>query len=232
MHITVEEEHYDLLPHDLCIIAPGRVHYVQLEGDAVGMGFRYCFSSSGREEGEDAALFARAFSGARDAIVLRNCDVLEKYVIHASENLKNDGAPYITSSLLFLVLYDLADRILQNEHQASHAECDRSDVALSEEIENYINSNYNRKMTLSDLAEHINLCPRQTERMIKKLFGMTYGALLSQKRLAVARLLLRTTSQPLDEIALSCGFYDLSHFSKAYKERYEQYPKAEKEQEE
>jgi AraC-like DNA-binding protein len=32
----------------------------------------------------------------------------------------------------------------------------------------------------------------------------------------------------LTEIALSCGFYDLSHFSKAYKERYEQYPKAKK----
>ena len=216
MHITVEEEHYDLLPHDLCIIAPGRVHYVQMESDAVGMGFRFCFSSSGREKGEDAALFASAFSNTRDEFVVRNCDVLEKYVIHASENMKNGGSSFITSSLLFLTLYDLVDRIIQKEDPVDGTDCDSSDIALSERIENYINSNYNRKMTLFDLAEHINFCTRQTERMIKKLFGMTYGELLSQKRLAVARLLLRTTDRSLDEIAAACGFEDKSYFCRRF----------------
>jgi len=69
-------------------------------------------------------------------------------------------------------------------------------------------------------------------RIFKQNLGISPQRAILNFRLEKASMLVERGGIPLTEIALSCGFYDLSHFSKAYKERYEQYPKAEKEQEE
>lgn len=217
MQITVEDQKLTLLPHDLCLIAPGCVHDVRLDEGASSMGFRFRFSHGGRESGEEYMLLEAAFGQMENSFILRNSSLLDKYILHASENLKSSGSTLITSSLLFLAIYDLASCIMGQERADENGEDAFLNIALSEEIETYINAHYNQPITLSEIAAHINLGVRQTERTIKSLFGMTYGELLSQKRLAAAKLLLRTTSASIGEIAAACGYVEESYFCRRFK---------------
>ena len=214
--VTVEEEVYELTSGDLCVIPKGHSHYLTLPPGGCTMGFRFRFSCVGKEPSEEYENFTRAFSAPDRAIVVRNSGLLKKYVSHASENLKNSGSPLISAGLLFLSLCDLADSILGNEYSDVEAETRHQSVALSEKIEQYLNFHYNQKPSIIELAAELNLGVRQTERTVKKLFGQTYGELLSQKRICVAKLLLRSTDRTLDSIAEACGFEDKTYFCRRF----------------
>ncbi len=94
-------------------------------------------------------------------------------------------------------------------------------------IEQFIDSNIER----SDLgpgvvARHFGLSVRQLYRLTAAT-GCTPGALIWSRRLARARQLLveeRSDSGVLD-IALSCGFKDGAHFSRAYRRAFGQSPR-------
>ena len=216
MRVMIEDDVFVLEPRDLCILPPGRVHYVALDGDACSMGFRFRFLWNCKNGGEEEDWMLRAFSELDGPRILRRSEVLERYISHASQNMKEDGSPFVTASLLFLSLHDLASDLFGSSDHVWEEGAHAADVAIAEEIETYVNSNYHRSISLSDIAAHLRLGCRQTERKIKKLFDMTWGELLCQKRLAVAKFLLRTTSKKLDEIAAECGFEDKSYFCRRF----------------
>ncbi len=218
MQVTVEDQSFTLSQGDLCVIAPGTVHYVTLPEGAGSMGFRFRFFCTGRAENEEQSLFTHAFGSLKNVFIIHQNSIIEKYIRLASENMKHTGTEFIASTLLFLALYETVSVISGEERGGYVDEIESVDIALSENIENYINQNYNRRIMLSDLAEHMNLGVRQTERIIKRLFGLTFGNLLLQKRLAVAKLLLRTTEKSLEEIAQACGFDDKSYFCRRFRE--------------
>lgn len=215
IHVTVEDKSYELGPCDLAVIAPGVSHYVALDEGACSMGFKFRFSYYGKDSCEEQTLFSRAFCSGDEAIIRRGSELLEKYVSHASENIKNSGSPTISAGLLFLSLCELADGVLGNEYENSATE-NRHNIALCENIEHFVNTHYNKKTSLCELAAHINLGNRQTERIVKKLFGMTWCELICQKRISAAKLLLRTTRQSLDKISDACGFEDKSYFCRRF----------------
>lgn len=214
--VMIEDDTFVLEPHDLCILPPGTVHYVSLDGDACSMGFRFRLLWNGRNGCGEEDWLLRAFSELDGSRILRQSEVLERYLSHASQNMKENGSPFVTASLLFLSLHDLAGDLWGNSEHAWEEGEHAADVAIAEEIETYVNSNYHRKISLSDIAAHLNLGCRQTERRVKQLFDMTWGELLCRKRLAVAGFLLRTTAKGLDEIAADCGFEDKSYFCRRF----------------
>jgi AraC-like DNA-binding protein len=81
-------------------------------------------------------------------------------------------------------------------------------------------------VSMDELASHANLSPRQWRRVCLERTGLTPKFLArvlrfrhAQNRLAV-RLAARrlTTSQPLAELALDCGYYDQAHFIREFRE--------------
>jgi AraC-like DNA-binding protein len=53
-------------------------------------------------------------------------------------------------------------------------------------------------------------------RAFRREVGVTPHAYLTHRRIAAAKLFL-AGAEPLSEVALACGFYDQSHFSRAFK---------------
>lgn len=92
----------------------------------------------------------------------------------------------------------------------------------------YMEKNYSDELTVEAMAEHLNVSRSYLYRIFKQNLGISPRRAILNFRLDKASLLVERGGIPLTEIALSCGFYDLSHFSKAYKERYKQYPKSKK----
>ena len=69
----------------------------------------------------------------------------------------------------------------------------------------------------SSLVLRAGLPPVRFARLIKRIFRVTPSQLITQTRLAAASRLLQETTQSVADIALACGFYDHSAFTRAFR---------------
>jgi PAS domain S-box-containing protein len=69
----------------------------------------------------------------------------------------------------------------------------------------------------AQLARHAGLSPVRFARLIKRIFRLTPSQLITQTRLAAAAQLLVETDRSVAEVALACGFYDHSAFTRAFR---------------
>ena len=78
------------------------------------------------------------------------------------------------------------------------------------------------------LARVAGVSVRQLERLFKTYLGRTLGHHYLDLRLKRARLMLRQTSQSVLKVAVACGFVSASHFSRAYRRKFGQPPRADR----
>jgi len=71
-------------------------------------------------------------------------------------------------------------------------------------------------MTVEGLAERAGLPLRQFERLMRRTFGLPTKQYITQVRVAAATELLRAGILPLADVAVRCGWYDQSAFSKQF----------------
>ncbi|WP_447556061.1 helix-turn-helix domain-containing protein [Vreelandella sp. EE22] len=84
------------------------------------------------------------------------------------------------------------------------------------------------KLQLSpqQLGAQLGFTRRTLERKLKREVGASPGQLVALARLQRARHALIETTQPLSDIALSCGYYDQAHFTHAFRALALETPKA------
>ncbi|SHI28952.1 GlxA family transcriptional regulator [Pollutimonas bauzanensis] len=71
--------------------------------------------------------------------------------------------------------------------------------------------------SVSSIAAHVGVSPRQLERIFKAALNTTPAALHRVMRLQYGKWLVTNTRDSITEIALSCGFSDSSHFAREFK---------------
>jgi AraC-like DNA-binding protein len=81
---------------------------------------------------------------------------------------------------------------------------------------NHLETNLEDPITPAALAKLAGLPPHRFARLIKRFFGLTPSQFIAKARITAASRLLRETSKSIAEIALSCGFYDHSAFTRAF----------------
>ena len=81
-------------------------------------------------------------------------------------------------------------------------------------------ANLAEPLKLADMSPATGLSRRQMERLFRREMGRTPARYYLELRLERAHLLLLTSSLPVIEIAVACGFSTASHFSRTYRERY------------
>lgn len=84
----------------------------------------------------------------------------------------------------------------------------------------YINSHYAERITLDDLSRSISINKFYLQKLFKRCIGLSPNEYLIHTRLTRAKLLLRTTSCPISQIALDVGVNNIGHFISLFK-RYE-----------
>lgn len=82
---------------------------------------------------------------------------------------------------------------------------------------NDLEANLTEPTTPAALAERAGLPPHRLARMMKRYFGLTPSQFIAKARITAASQLLRETDNSVADIALSCGFYDHSAFSRAFR---------------
>ena len=81
----------------------------------------------------------------------------------------------------------------------------------------YLEAHCDERLSPSSLARLANLSPVRFARLIKRIFRLTPNQLIVQTRLAAAARLLTETDRSIADIAVSCGFYDHSAMTRAFR---------------
>jgi AraC family transcriptional regulator len=93
-------------------------------------------------------------------------------------------------------------------------------------IVGYIESNLGCSIQARDLAAQVNLSTSHFFRGFKASVGLTPFEYVSQRRVELALKLMRTTSEPLSQIAVQCGLCDQSHLCRLFRRLIGQTPDA------
>ncbi len=218
-HIMIEDADVVLNEGDVCVIPPDTVHYVYKSDDSSKTGFRFTFSPLSKHSDELYKLFEKSFGSVTDYFIIKNHNIYQKYLSIACELATNSVQDFIIAEMLFLSLYEIATIMGGANEINDHSE-NHSLINLSEQIEEFISSNYQRKLYLEELADYLHLSKRQTERIIKKVFNTSFNELLNKKRLTIAKFMLKNTLLTVDEISEQLGFADKSYFYRKFKEAF------------
>lgn len=81
----------------------------------------------------------------------------------------------------------------------------------------HLEANYADPLTPAVLADIAELPAARFARLTKRIYGISPLQLISKTRIAAASRLLRETDRHVAEIALECGFYDHSAFTRAFR---------------
>lgn len=110
--------------------------------------------------------------------------------------------------------------ILENVYNTSVSNTSKSDYLISN-IMNYIEEHYgDPNLSLSEIAEILNVNSNYLSQIIKKKTGLRFIDLLLKKRMEKAKQLLLDTNLPIKAVAASVGYNQISYFRQIFKNYY------------
>lgn len=127
--------------------------------------------------------------------------------------LEENGDALHFESRLISIFSRLAER---HSEIVSHCPEQKSGQGRIDHARQYLEANYNRNLSLTELAELSAFSASHFLRAFKDAVGLTPHAYLTQLRIEFATCLLRAGT-PLAEVACLAGFTDQSHFTKKFK---------------
>jgi transcriptional regulator GlxA family with amidase domain len=75
------------------------------------------------------------------------------------------------------------------------------------------------KLTVERLAAMLAISPRNLGRRFRAVMNMPPGRYIKDARVDLAEWLMTNTARTITEVAMDCGFSDVSHFARAYRHR-------------
>jgi AraC-like DNA-binding protein len=85
------------------------------------------------------------------------------------------------------------------------------------EVYEFVQENYNRKISLTEISNLINMTPVSFNRFIKKRTGKTFIDYVNNTRLSFATKLLIETDLNIGEIGFKSGFNNIANFNRIFK---------------
>jgi len=85
------------------------------------------------------------------------------------------------------------------------------------EVINYIRTNLNKKLAVSDLAKHCFLSEDHFGRLFKKEMSCLPNDYVQRKKIEAAQIMLAVDNRSIKDIAYSLAFENLSYFNRVFK---------------
>lgn len=132
------------------------------------------------------------------------------YDFAASENAVRDMRIYEKlTSLLTLLLEES-----KNPAEDTHASSLKRELY---HIKDYLDSHYQEKISLDQLAEMFYINKFYMTRIFREQFGTTINSYLLNVRITHAKELLRFSDLPIEKIAHLCGMSDANYFARMFR---------------
>ncbi len=214
-----------LLPGDGALIVPGLVH----RSHCIERGVR--LTARAGINGPDSAAFTRALSAQANGQLLKFDGRPQEGTITEMFRTLLDEAPNpwryeIAGSLIRVWLGTVLSAELDlseyaPESTSAGVEAGKRGNALCERASAFIYANFQRPLSIEEIADHTGITPRHLNRLFKKYIGISAGHLLRDVRLTDAFRILSETPKPsVKEVAYRTGFSSPSYFTQCFKHQY------------
>ena len=150
-----------------------------------------------------------------------NCDIMfyvkqcqyeyENRCIHKNERLK---------SIDLIITNKIIRELLQQKNDFEPI----SKILQIEKVEQFINENFGHKLSISKLANLVDMSSSNFIRIFKKEIGIAPIEYVLKVRIEKSKKYLKESNKNITEIALCCGFNSASHFSSCFKKHVGQAP--------
>ena len=149
---------------------------------------------------------------------------LEKLIACSEEYAGKGRIDTVKLRALFtLVISDMLEKLEHGIEFKDSAISENETTELNEEterrffIEDFVYENFKDDIKLCDLAEHLHLSVRQTNRFLKERMGTSFTELLKTQRIAHSKKLLSEGKMNLSDICFEVGYKSYNGFSAAFK---------------
>ena len=203
-HFHIEKEDYGIEKNDLYLINPYTPHgeYVEKE-----QGFSYYILGMSNFSIPTAVHPEKPRNLPRDNKIALILDYIFKEQTNAAE-----GYTDITNKLFAILLIEI-----QRLYKAKIKSSKSSQENIAARIKNYIDVNYLGDCSSKTIAAFFNKKLNTIEIKFKKQFGISMQQYILQLRIETAKRHLQTNNMTIQDLAINCGFYNSSYFSKYFK---------------
>lgn len=225
-YIETESRRFTMKKWEGYLIAPGLIHTCLLqEKAAVKSSFWFRFERIKKETERDVySLFVKAFNNI-DGI--KKINHAKKYI----DGLKQIISEFYSQNLLAtdkiksgfaLLMMQLVEELLPESKQDMDARQYNGTMASEERnlrrimIEEYINRNYNKNISLEHLANVLHLSKKQASRVFLSEFGTNFKTYITKFRINISMHFLRQTDLPVVKISSLVGYKSYTGFYKAF----------------
>ncbi|MFI0428277.1 helix-turn-helix domain-containing protein [Mariniflexile sp. HMF6888] len=133
-----------------------------------------------------------------------------------SQVSKLDSMDYFLE--IISILHDLANS--RNQRLLSSYTTNRDSFENSDKIKRiyeYVQENYDKKITLAEASELVNMSQVSFNRFMKKRTGKTFVDYVNDVRIGYAAIRLIEKDVSISEIAFNCGFNNIANFNRVFK---------------
>lgn len=213
-------------PNDIVIIKPMQYHKLIVKSESGCEFIVLYFTFENRINGEHAQIPAEDFlnfvsnKGESPYISLKVSPKNEIVVLLnriLKERKSSEPGSEFLNYLLIMELFVLLSRALKMEWENS---VKLKSSKLKELIDisiNYIHNNFERDISLGDIAKYVFLSPSYFTRAFKEQTGMSPISYLLKIRIERAKEMLVDTGLKISDIALSVGFSNQQRFNEMFK---------------
>lgn len=140
--------------------------------------------------------------------------LLQNHMLYFFENARKSPIHLVGQLYLFL------DELIEySSGRQEMEEKKQQDFYINEAVV-YIQQNFNRELTVDEVAGFCKLNRNYFSRKFKKVMGCSPQEFIIRQRLTNAADLMSLTNLPIKTIAAQCGYPNQFHFSQAFKKFY------------
>lgn len=207
----VGERKYQLSKGQGFLIEPETLTFYQADGDDPWTYLWIGFGGSG------ASRFVKD-TGLNSSQLVFQCDYGEELKEIVFSMLKHTQST--TANLYFLQsrLYEFFSVLTRDMLIDTYMDTSKENIYIQEAID-FIRNNYSRGLSVTDIAEHLNVNRSYLYTMFKNVLDLSPKEFLVKFQISRAKEQLTLTDFSIEYIAASCGYKNTLVFTKAFKKQ-------------
>ena len=233
--IGVDSELYSAQKGDLLLFRSNCIHTIKHLGDEISEYFVLKINPTllfqifaGKDNSGFVIPFIYKSAGDISFFPAKNIsqETREIFETMIEEHKKSDRFFYASErALTARLLISLLRTVISPKSSVEDGDISEKSVSLIHESVKYINENYASDITPDDCAASIHLSYSYFAKLFRAVMGKTFKEYLTGVRLAKAHNILISTALPITDVAISCGYSNLSYFISEYKKVYGRTPR-------
>lgn len=213
-------------PNDIIIIKPHQPHKFIVKSETgcefIVLSFKFVNNFASQHSDVSLEDFLNFVSGKESGVfitlkVSQKNDIITILNKILNEKKNPDIGSELLNYLLVMELFVLISRALKMEWESSIKNKSPKIKELIQVSVNYIHNNYERDISLKDIAQYVFLSTSYFTRAFKEEMGISPISYLLKLRIERAKELLKETDKRISDIALSVGFSNQQRFNDIFK---------------